>query len=122
MGIPIDPENSVLLGLTHNNHLAYNHHMNTDAKPERRRRAWRLRDDAKAFIRSALKDGPIAATVILAEGARRGYSRSTMMSAKRELACEVRSLPIPGGRSNRWEWRLVPNPQTETPILSNVTK
>jgi len=69
--------------------------------PERPEAATRL-DEAKAFLRRALAEGPRPANEVVAEATEDGIAEETLKRAKRQLCGVIRA----GGRRPAWLWCL----------------
>lgn len=69
------------------------------------------RDEAKAFIREALKNGPVASTEVLEWGAAESFSASTLNRAKKGLVQSYQE----GGK---WYWELDPGGQIVSQNIS----
>ncbi|MBM3476199.1 MAG: hypothetical protein FJX75_23250, partial [Armatimonadetes bacterium] len=61
-------------------------------------------DEAKAFLRRALADGPRATNEVKEEAKEEGISQDTLLAAKRQVCRFSRA----GGRGGTWLWSLAP--------------
>jgi hypothetical protein len=72
-----------------------------DTRSERRER-----DGAAAFLRHALRDGPVGAKQIAADATANGISRSTLWRAKADLGITAERSRTVEGNTGPWYWAL----------------
>ncbi|MFZ5788905.1 MAG: AAA family ATPase [Acidobacteriota bacterium] len=68
--------------------------------------AARPRDEAVAFLRQLLADGPVPALEVCRQADEVGISRKTLKRAKATLGVISRKLGAPGGDRQAWSWEL----------------